>query len=58
MENIKIEVKGNLMTLTVDLTKEFGTSKSGKTKVVATTHGTVRIPGHDGLMIGLNVNQK
>jgi hypothetical protein len=49
-------VDGKKLTLEVDLSKEFGDSKSGKTVVIASTSGTVRLDG--GLMIGLNVNKK
>ena len=54
MDNVQIEVKDNKAIITVDLTKEFGLSKSGKTIVVATTRGNVPIPGAETYRLGLN----
>jgi len=53
MFNVKAEVKGNVLTLTVDLSKRGGPSKSGKTTLVASTNGTQTLP--DGSKYGLNV---
>lgn len=39
MGNIQIKVKDNKAVITIDLSKDFGPSKSGKTIVVATTRG-------------------
>ena len=58
MKNIKISVKGNALTIEVDLTKDFGPSKSGKTTVIASTEGTVKLDGEKGIIIGVNVNKK
>jgi hypothetical protein len=54
MQNIKYEVKDNKLILEIDLTKEFGPSKSGKTITVASTRGNQKIDGTDAV-IGLNV---
>jgi hypothetical protein len=54
MDNVQIEVKDNKAIITIDLNKEFGESKSGKTIVVATTRGNVPIPGAETFRIGLN----
>lgn len=54
MDNVKIEVKDNKAIITIDLTKDFGLSKSGKTIVVATTRGNVPIPGAEDIRLGLN----
>ncbi len=35
MKNVQMPVVGNILTITVDLTKEFGPSSSGKTIIVA-----------------------
>ena len=57
MQNVDIKVDGNKLILTVDLTKTFGPSKSGKTTIIATTSGpvSVPIPGQTGVQVGLNV---
>ena len=54
MDNIEIEVKDNKAIITIDLNKDFGASKSGKTIVVATTRGNVPIPGAEDIKLGLN----
>ncbi len=57
--NLTIEVKGNKIIITVlDSTKEFGLSKSGKSKTVATTGGNITVDGTNGVVIGLNAYRK
>lgn len=57
MKNVQITVVGNILTITVDLTKEFGPSSSGKTIIIASTEGNVAVPERDE-KIGLNVYRK
>jgi hypothetical protein len=54
MKNVEIKVDGQKLIITVDLSKEFGKSSSGKTTIIATTAGNVSVPGHDEIRIGLN----
>jgi hypothetical protein len=54
MDNVLIEVKDNKAIITIDLSKEYGESKSGKTIVIATTRGNVPLPGAETFRIGLN----
>ena len=54
MQNVKLEVKDNKLIIEIDLTKEFGLSKSGKTITIASTRGNQKIEGTDAV-IGLNV---
>ena len=54
-DNVAMRVDGNKLTITVDLSKDFGPSKSGKTNVIASTLGNVDIEGHEGMKIGLNI---
>ncbi|MBC8199661.1 MAG: hypothetical protein ISS67_05555 [Desulfobacterales bacterium] len=54
MENVKWEVKDDKLIVEIDLTKEFGLSKSGKTITIASTRGNQKIEGTDAV-IGLNV---
>jgi hypothetical protein len=42
MKNIQTEVKGNKLHITVDLSKTFGPSKSGKTIIIASSEGNRR----------------
>ncbi len=58
MKNVEMSIEGNILTIKVDLTKEFGPSASGKTIMIATTEGNVVIPGHEEAKIGLNVYHK
>ena len=57
MKNVHMTVAGNIMTITVDLSKEFGPSSSGKTIIIASTEGNVAVPERDE-KIGLNVYRK
>ena len=54
MDNVKIEVENNKAIITIDLTKDFGKSSSGKTIVVASTRGNIPIPGAETYYLGLN----
>lgn len=53
--NMDMKVKGNILTITVDLSKNFGTSSSGKSQIVATSGGNIDIAGANGIKIGLNI---
>ena len=55
MQNVEMEVKGNKLTITVDLKQDFGRSKTGKSKIVASTLGIKDVPGTKDVRIGLNV---
>jgi hypothetical protein len=57
MKNVQMTVAGNILTITVDLTKEFGPSSSGKTIIVASTEGNITVPEREE-KIGLNVYRK
>lgn len=57
MKNVELSVTGNILTITVDLTKDFGPSSSGKTIIVASTEGNAKIPGREE-QVGLNVYRK
>jgi hypothetical protein len=39
----------------VDLSKDFGESKSGKSVVIATTEGNTSVPDTEDVKIGLNI---
>lgn len=59
-QNVIVEVSadGKTMTLTIDLTKDFGPSSSGKTQIVASSKGNADVPGKPGYKFGLNVYRK
>ena len=52
-----MKIDGDMLTIKVDLSKEFGPSSSGKTTIIASTEGNVSVPGRDE-KIGLNVYKK
>ena len=58
MKNVEMKVDGNILTIKVDLTKEFGPSSSGKTIIIASSEGNVAIPEKEEVKIGLNVYKK
>lgn len=57
MKKVPMVVAGNILTITVDLTKEFGPSSPGKTIIIASIEGNIAVPERDA-KIGLNVSQK
>ena len=44
MKNVEMTVAGNILTIKVDLSKEFGPSASGKTIIIASTEGNITNP--------------
>ena len=57
MKNVEFSVEGDTLTITVDLTKEFGPSSSGKTIIIASTEGNFPLPERTEV-VGLNVYRK
>jgi len=58
MKNVDIDIdsKKQILTIKIDLSEDFGDSKSGKSIIVATTGGNVSLGGEfKDVMIGLNV---
>lgn len=55
MKNVEMKVEGNFLTIKVDLSKEFGKSSSGKSTIIASTEGNVKVPGKEDVKIGLNI---
>jgi hypothetical protein len=57
LKNVELSITGNILTITVDLTKEFGPSSSGKTIIIASTEGNFSLPERTEV-VGLNVYRK
>lgn len=57
MKNVEMTVEGTMLTIRVDLSKEFGPSSTGKTILIASTEGNVTIPDRQE-KVGLNVYRK
>lgn len=53
MKNVTLDLKGNILTITLDITANYGASASGKSLTVASTMGNITVPGTD-LKLGLN----
>lgn len=54
MKNVQTKVEGNTLTITVDLSKEFGPSKSLKTIVIASSEGNHKVEGTE-TYLGINI---
>jgi uncharacterized OB-fold protein len=57
VKNVEMKVEGTVLTITVDLSKDFGKSSSGKSVIIASTEGNVTVPGREE-KIGLNIYRK
>lgn len=59
MKNVEIKVNGSKVTIEFDATKTFGPSSSGKTTIVASTEGPVKVDVPGGYVsVNLNVFKK
>lgn len=58
MKNVEMNLEGEILTIKVDISKEFGPSSSGKTIIIASTEGNVSIPSREEVKVGLNVYKK
>jgi hypothetical protein len=58
MKNVEMSVAGEVLTIKVHLSKEYGPSSSGKTLIIASTEGNVSVPGYEQVKVGLNVYRK
>ena len=54
MKDVEMTVEGNILTIKVDLTKDFGPSSSKKSIIIASTEGNVSVPNREE-KVGLNV---
>jgi hypothetical protein len=53
--NIQTEFKDGVLTIVINAKGGGEISKSGKSMVLASTHGNVTIPGGKGAKLGLNL---
>ena len=58
MKNCEMTLTGDILTITVDVSKEFGKSSSGKNIIISSTEGNVSIPENEDIKIGLNIYRK
>ena len=45
--NVKTEMKGKLLVITIDTAQRHGKSASGKSETVASTKGNIKVEGTD-----------
>ena len=55
MKNVEMTLEGNILTMKVDISKDFGPSKSGKSITIGSSEGNVSVPGAETVKVGLNV---
>ncbi len=58
MKNIDMKLNGKILTITVDISQEYGLSSSGKSLIIASTEGNISIPDKAEVKIGLNIYKK
>jgi hypothetical protein len=58
VKNCEMKMSGNILTITVDISKDFGKSSSGKSVIIASTEGNVSVPDTSDIKIGLNIYKK
>jgi hypothetical protein len=56
MQNVETKIEGTKLTIVVDLSKNLGPSKSGKTTIVASSKGNVEVA--PDVLMGINVYKK
>ena len=57
MKNVQMTVDKHTLIIRVDLSKDFGPSRTGKTIIVASTEGNQKVEGRSEV-VGLNVYRK
>jgi hypothetical protein len=59
MENVKVTTKGSIITIEIDSAVDLGPSKSGKSRLVASSQGNhkIAVAGRE-LFIGINAYTK
>jgi hypothetical protein len=58
MKNIEMKVEGEILTIRVDLAKDLGSSRTGKSHIIASTEGNQPVEGKLGVFVGVNCYKK
>ena len=58
MTNVQTKIDGDVLTITVDLSKDYGLSKSGKSRIIASTHGAADLAANSDIKLNLNIYKK
>lgn len=56
MKNVDVKTDKEIMTITIDCTKNFGKSKTGKSNIVASSEGFQTFATVSGKQVALNLN--
>jgi hypothetical protein len=54
-KNVTMRMEGKKLIIEIEMDQDFGPSKSGKTRIIASTEGNISAPGDEDVKIGLNV---
>lgn len=52
-QNVDVNIKDNKLTLIIDISKSLGRSRTGKSEMIATSAGAVKVG--DDIKINLNI---
>lgn len=58
MKNVDMKLNGSVLTITVDLSKTYGPSSTGKSIIIASTEGNTEVPGMAEVKVGVNIYKK
>lgn len=59
MQNVNVRVDGTTLHLSIDTSQDLGPSKSGKTRLIASSSGNAKVKvGDREVLVGLNVFTK
>jgi hypothetical protein len=56
LDNVSVKLDGSVLVLGIDMSKNLGASKSGKSNLVATTHGIIDVG--NGVQLSLTAFRK
>ncbi len=54
-KNVVMRLEGKKLIIEVEMDQDCGPSKSGKTRIIASTEGNISVPGDADVKIGMNV---
>ena len=55
MQNVQVEIQGNMLVIAVDLSQSLGMSQSEKSMLIASTGGGIALPGQPDVKVNLTV---
>lgn len=54
MKNVDLKITNDKLTIEIDLKKDFGKSKTGKSVIVGSTNGNIVLAYKDTIKLGVN----